>query len=144
MPQMPAQPEVESVSDISPTSPQVSMPTTSPIIEQPEPVVPQMPVQPEVPAQPEFAMPQVPAPEAPVQETIPESNTPEPIIVTDYSKQYDPVMPNAPAPVQKVDFKAVIEAIRECSSKIEQYGYTIDVEEYDLANLYQVVFKIEK
>ena len=38
----------------------------------------------------------------------------------------------------------VINAIRECSSKIEKYGYKIDVEEYDLSTLYQVVFKIEK
>ena len=47
-------------------------------------------------------------------------------------------------PLPKVDFKEVVNAIRECSSKIEQYGFKIDVEEYDLANLYQVVFKIEK
>ena len=67
----------------------------------------------------------------------------EPIIVTDYTKQYDPVMPQAPVAPQ-VDFKEVINAIRECSNKIEQYGFKIDVEEYDLENLYQAVFKIEK
>ena len=44
----------------------------------------------------------------------------------------------------KVDFKEIINAIRECSSKIEQYGYKIDVEEYDLSTIYQVVFKVEK
>ncbi len=77
--------------------------------------------------------------------TIPEFKMPEPIIVTDYSKQYDPVMPQTQEqPIPKVDFKEVVNAIRECSSKIEQYGFKIDVEEYDLANLYQVVFKIEK
>jgi len=70
---------------------------------------------------------------------------PEPIIVTDYSKQYDPVMPITPETiVPTVDFKEVINAIRECSNKIEQYGFRLDVEEYDLANLYQVIFKIEK
>ena len=42
------------------------------------------------------------------------------------------------------DFKEIINAIRECSAKIEQYGYKIDVEEYDLSTIYQVVFKIEK
>lgn len=74
-----------------------------------------------------------------------EIKLPEPIIITDYNKQYDPVMPAAQEPVKPVvDFKEVINAIRECSSKIEQYGFKIDVEEYDLANLYQVVFKIEK
>lgn len=77
--------------------------------------------------------------------SIPEFKMPEPIIVTDYSKQYDPVMPQTQEFVTpKVDFKEVISAIRECSSKIEQYGFKIDVEEYDLANLYQVIFKIEK
>ena len=69
----------------------------------------------------------------------------EPIIITDYSKQYDPVMPNTTQiAVNKVDFKEIINAIRECSKKIEQYGYKIDVEEYDLSTIYQVVFKIEK
>ena len=69
---------------------------------------------------------------------------PEPIIVTDYTKQYDPVMPQTLQNLQpQVDFKEVINAIRECSSKIEQYGFKIDVEEYDLQNLYQVIFKIE-
>ena len=52
-------------------------------------------------------------------------------------------MPQAPVAPQ-VDFKEVINAIRECSNKIEQYGFKIDVEEYDLENLYQAVFKIEK
>ena len=69
----------------------------------------------------------------------------EPIIITDFSKQYDPVMPNMVEPqINKVDFKEIISAIRECSEKIEKYGYKIDVEEYDLSTLYQVVFKIEK
>jgi len=70
----------------------------------------------------------------------------EPIIITDYDKQYDPIMPNAPIelPDEKIDFKEVISAIRECSNKIEKYGYKIELEEYDLSTLYQVVFKIEK
>ena len=69
----------------------------------------------------------------------------EPIIVTDYSKQYDPIMPGTTVDIpEKVDFKEIISAIRECSQKIEKYGYKIDVEEYDLSTLYQVVFKVEK
>ena len=87
---------------------------------------------------------QTPEPQEPAQTAVPEFKMPEPIIVTDYSKQYDPVMPTAQPVQPKVDFKEVINAIRECSSKIEQYGFKIDVEEYDLTNLYQVVFKIEK
>ena len=82
----------------------------------------------------------------PVVETpaVPEFKMPEPIIVTDYSKQYDPIMPQYGPVAPAVDFKEVINAIRECSNKIEQFGFKIDVEEIDLANLYQVIFKIEK
>ena len=66
-------------------------------------------------------------------------------MITDFSKQYDPVMPQSVENQEpRVEFKEVINVIRECSSKIEQYGFKIDVEEYDLANLYQVVFKVEK
>ena len=68
----------------------------------------------------------------------------EPIITTDYDYQYDPVMPNAKPQVSKVDFKEIINLIRNCSDQIEKNGYKIEVEEYDLANLYQVVFKIDK
>ncbi len=76
--------------------------------------------------------------------TVPEFKMPEPIIVTDFSKQYDPVMPQVGPVAPTVDFKEVINAIRECSNKIEKYGFKIEMEEYDLANLYQVIFKIEK
>ena len=78
-------------------------------------------------------------------QNISSSSSQEPIIITDYNKQYDPIMPTTfEQPIQKEDFREVINAIRECSSKIEKYGYKIDVEEYDLAQLYQVIFKIEK
>ena len=53
-------------------------------------------------------------------------------------------MPNAIPQISKVDFKEVISAIRECSAKIEKFGYKIDLEEYDLSTIYQVIFKIEK
>ena len=135
------------------SEPQPTIPVTAPIIEQPQTTVTQEsenlfsfgPTQPEPQVQPI-------EPQAPVAPTVQEHSQqpsteefkmPDPIIITDYNKQYDPVMPQTePAPT--VDFKEVIAAIRECSNKIEQYGFKIDVEEYDLANLYQVVFKIEK
>ena len=82
---------------------------------------------------------------APIQEVpVQPISIPEPIIITDYNKQYDPVMPNAIPQISKVDFKEVISAIRECSAKIEKFGYKIDLEEYDLSTIYQVIFKIEK
>ena len=45
----------------------------------------------------------------------------------------------------KIDnFKDVLQAIRECSNRIEAAGFIIDEEEYDLEGTYQVVFKIQK
>ena len=67
----------------------------------------------------------------------------EPIITTDYNNQYDPIMPNV-NPEPKIDFRTIINLIRECSNKIEKFGYKIETEEYNLDTLYQVVFKIEK
>ena len=123
------------------TNPQpTQVPVTSPIIDQtqtsqsssvqsPTPDATQIPNMPETP-----------------NNTQPEQvKVPEPIIVTDYSKQYDPIMPNQQSAVQqKVPLREVINAIRECSQKIEQFGYKIDLEEYDLENIYQVTFKVEK
>ncbi len=42
------------------------------------------------------------------------------------------------------NFKDVLQLIRDCSEKIEDAGFVIDTEEYDLEGMYQVVFKINK
>lgn len=95
-----------------------------------------------VPMQPEIKEPQVLDQQV---SQLEQTKVPEPIIITDYSKQYDPVMPNAPQEIQpKVPFKVIINEMREFASKIEQYGYKINLEEYDLTTIYQVVIKIEK
>ena len=77
-------------------------------------------------------------------DSISEFKKPEPIIVADYSKQYDPVMPQQNDKKPDIDFKTIINLIRQCSDTIEKCGYKIDTEEYDLENIYQVVFKIDK
>ena len=140
MPEVPSQDinslNISSVGDTTPIIPQVTAPVTSPIIEQPEISVQQGPEQSQI-VQPSIQEQSQP-------ETIGEQAVTGPIIITDYNKQYDPIMPEQSQPVQKTEFKSVIDAIRECSAKIEKFGYVIDVEEYDLANLYQVVFKVEK
>ena len=64
--------------------------------------------------------------------------------MTDYSKQYDPVMPQTQPKAPDIDLKTIINLIRQCSETIEKCGYKIDTEEYDLENMYQVVFKIDK
>ena len=69
---------------------------------------------------------------------------PEPIIVNDYNEQYDPIMPKTQNQKPTIDFKTIINLIRKCSQAIENSGYKIETEEYNLDNLYQVVFKIDK
>ncbi len=54
-----------------------------------------------------------------------------------------PVMQTANQP-QKADLKEAIMLIRNCADKIESMGFTIDVEELDFENSYQVSFKINK
>ena len=133
-------PTVPTMEAVAPVAPQINtIPETAPIIDSSS-----LNVTPVVTPEPE-PEPTIPMVEPVVSTPIPEVVTPEPIIVTDYSKQYDPIMPTTmPEQPTKVDFKEIINAIRECSEKIEKYGYKIDVEEYDLSTLYQVVFKIEK
>lgn len=67
----------------------------------------------------------------------------QPIIVTDYNKQYDPVIPSA-KPQEKIDFKKILNLIRELSETIEKCGYEIDTDEIDLQDKYQVIFNINK
>ena len=147
--------DVPSVTPVEPVAPQ---PVPEPVVQEPI-VVPASAVsmyeqQAPAPIQP-IAEPVAPAAEpsiipatAPIQEQpqpVIEEAKPEPIIITDYNKQYDPVMPAQPvAPTPQVSFKEVIDAIRECANKIESYGYKIDLDEFDLTNIYQAIFKIEK
>lgn len=43
-----------------------------------------------------------------------------------------------------VDLKTVINTIRECAAQIERFGFTIDTDEIDYNDYYQVTFKIDK
>lgn len=159
-----AQPTIEPAVEPAPASIEPQIDTfqvaPQPVIEQPV-VQPAAPVEPQIdlfqaapqpvvqPVQPEATNVQSldSFTTAPVQEnsfTQPAPST-EPIIITDYNKQYDPVMPVQESPVApQASFKEVIAAIRECANKIESYGYKIDVDEFDLTNIYQAIFKIEK
>ncbi len=69
----------------------------------------------------------------------------QPIIVTDYEKQYDPLLPDNPANMEpKVDLRQVIDMIRSLSNQIEDLGFKIDTEEVDFDDSYKVTFVIEK
>ena len=149
--------------------PEMNIPTTEPIVEQPESMIKETEVYNSITSNPEISslseqnLSSSPATdifnqellnnkakEPDVQE-LPSINqnelfetATEPIITTDYNYQYDPVMPKNKNKVSKVDFREIINLIRSCSEQIEKSGYKIEVEEYDLTNLYQVVFKVEK
>ena len=80
----------------------------------------------------------------PLTSTIAEPQTQDPIIVTNDDSQFDPIMPEQPSNEPTLDFKTIINLIRQCSETIEKCGYKIDTEEYDLEGKYQVTFTIEK
>ena len=67
---------------------------------------------------------------------------PETIIVPN-DDQFDPVMPAKESTEPTIDFKTIINLIRQCSQIIEKCGYKIETEEYDLNGRYQVTFNIE-
>ena len=130
---------------VEPVVPIAPMPTT-PIVEESlpskfldTPEVPQVPETPEIPEVPEVN--ELEEAEARLEEKADEI---KPIIITDYTKQYDPVIPNAAPTPEKVDFKQIINLIRDVNTTIEKCGYSIETEEYDLEGVYQVVFKINK
>lgn len=59
--------------------------------------------------------------------------------------EIQPVMMNDSGEViPSVDMKTVINTVRDCVSTIESYGYTVDEEEMDLENKYQVTIIIDK
>ncbi len=75
----------------------------------------------------------------------------EPLTEEDQNLQEEPQETTQPETSEprfikpKIDnFKDVLQAIRECSNRIEAAGFIIDEEEYDLEGTYQVVFKIQK
>lgn len=42
------------------------------------------------------------------------------------------------------DIKTVINTIRNCADTIEKYGFSVDTEEFDLEDMYQIIFKVHK
>lgn len=54
------------------------------------------------------------------------------------------VLPTSNEKFVIADMKTVINTIRNCASTIEKYGYKIETEEIDLADSYEVTFKINK
>lgn len=66
-----------------------------------------------------------------------------PNFLTEESYELKPKMPNQ-QPVRRVNISQAISEIRQCANKLENIGFSIDVEEYDLDQNYQIVIKIGK
>ena len=45
---------------------------------------------------------------------------------------------------QTSSFETAIAAIRECATKLESLGYKQEHDDFDLGDMYQVIFRIEK
>ena len=68
-----------------------------------------------------------------------------PIIVSDYEKQYDPVLPtNNVEKTTKPSFKDVLFSIRDNVDEIEKAGYYVDTDEIDLGTDYRIIITIKK
>ena len=88
------------------------------------------------------------------QEPVQTMTQPEPIVNRPYMMDEDVKfdeegeievqLPNQQEEAVKVDMKTVINTIRECAQKIENFGYKIDTDEIDLSDSYEVTFRIEK
>ena len=87
-----------------------------------------------------------PAPAArPTIETKPEPVAPTPIIITDYDKQYDPILPaSVEQRVNKVPFTQILSNIRNTVSDVERAGYPIDTDEIDLGSEYRIIITVKK
>ena len=81
-----------------------------------------------------------------VSEVKPEPIIPQsPIIITDYDKQYDPIMPQTiQSQSSKVPFTQVLTNVRNSVSDIEKAGYPVDTDEIDLGTEYRIIITIKK
>ena len=142
-----------------PSMPEVQQPVQMPTYEVPSMPEVQQPVQMptyEVPSMPEVQQPTdtplYEVPIAPLSDDIPVVGSPiETSIKVDEPKldnfnqlniteKKQPSSINASFP----NIKLALNTIRECESTLEKYGFTIDVEEIDFDDSYQVIFKIQK
>ncbi len=82
----------------------------------------------------------------PIHSQVEMSNPSGNLINSNMNNEIQPVMMNNEQEeiIPNVDMKTVINTIRDCVSKVESYGYTVDEEEMDLENTYQVTITINK
>ena len=154
----------------NPTPTEPSMPNGFEVPSTPAPTEPSMPNGFEVPSTPVPTEPSMPngfevpsTPDTPIYEVPIASNTAEiPVIdqpitptlnvgnttVETFNQPVPNIAEAVPTPTQVKaavpNMKVALNTIRECEATLEKYGFTVDVEEIDFEDSYQVIFKIEK
>ena len=163
IPEAPVMPSIEpSIPSVEPTIPEVpAMPSIEPSIPSVEPTIPEAPAIPSMEptvseatniesaaVTPEESSPLY---EVPIAEDTTEIPTIDEAVNTPIAEQTPPTEENIAA--QNVgttitaaapNIRLALNTIRECENTLEKYGFTVDVEEIDFEDSYQVIFKIEK
>ncbi len=87
-----------------------------------------------------------PVVEQPVQPTIPTFGETSVETMNTFQNVQDTQNMIQPEPMvtETSNLKSVLDLIRNCATQVEALGYHMDIEEYDLENMYQVIFKINK
>ena len=134
---------------MEPTVPEVStMPSIEPSIPSVEPTVSEATNIESAAVTPEESSPLY---EVPIAEDTTEIPTIDEAVNTPIAEQTLPTEDNIAA--QNVgttitaaapNIRLALNTIRECENTLEKYGFTVDVEEIDFEDSYQVIFKIEK
>ena len=136
------QPQVEQT-----ISPQVEMEQPSPIMPQVEPIpMPTIPVAPEMsPVTPADVNP-IPTFQLNDNQEFTNSSVVEMGTLQNRKMEEPTLQPLMEETNQapKVSMKEIINMIRNCATQIEKNGYTIDTDELDFDDSYQVIFKINK
>ena len=154
VPEIPTMPSVdESTSNIEPTVPEVpTMPSVDESTSSIEPTVPEIPTMPNISTNSiESSSNYTPLYEVPIADNTKEIPTidtqPEQTftvnnqtVENNISAQNNGTTITAAVPSMRL----ALNTIRECENTLEKYGFTIDVEEIDFEDSYQVIFKIEK
>ena len=153
MPEVPSMPSIESsVPTIEPTIPEVpSMPSVEPSIPTIEPTVPEVSSVESNPSIINEPTDNQPIYEVPIDNNTTEIPSIDNSVIQSTNMDNQEVENNIAAPntgttitAAAPNMRLALNTIRECENTLEKYGFTVDVEEIDFEDSYQVIFKIEK
>ena len=144
----PSSPEIQPIDvptmpDITPSSPEIQLnevPTMSDITPSSPEIQPnEVSTMPDItPSSPEIQLNEVPT-MSDITPSSPEISTTD-VPIKNQSEQGG----NSTIKLAVPNMRIAVNTIRECENTLEKYGFTVDVEEIDFEDSYQVIFKIEK